>query len=124
MTFNLFRTCILFCGTMSYFMSGLRISLFFFLMHVQSDLLVVKKKNKRYCPIYFRKVCFRDIVGVTWVTYIIYWLSALCCFRKILNKNCQQCQGQREDLGCLNRLWYDQQVSWLFLCHYVIYRPF
>jgi hypothetical protein len=24
---------------------------------VQSDLLVVKKQKKRYCPIYFQKVC-------------------------------------------------------------------
>jgi hypothetical protein len=26
-------------------------------LHVQSDLLVVKKQKKRYCPIYFQKVC-------------------------------------------------------------------
>lgn len=28
-----------------------------FQLHVQSDLLVVKKQKKRYCPIYFQKVC-------------------------------------------------------------------
>lgn len=28
-----------------------------FQLHVQSDLLVVKKQMKRYCPIYFQKVC-------------------------------------------------------------------
>ena len=31
-------------------------SLDFHLSYLQSELLVVRKKNKRYCPVYFSKV--------------------------------------------------------------------
>ena len=34
---------------------------------VQSDLLVVKKQKKRYCPIYFQKVC-----EATFYIYLMY----------------------------------------------------
>jgi hypothetical protein len=41
-----------------------------FYLHVQSDLLVVKKQKMRFCPIYFQKVCYATFHNSYQIVYI------------------------------------------------------
>ena len=50
-------------------------------MFLQSELLVVKKRNKRYCPVYFSKVCLTH-----WSTCVI-----RCTCRKRTLWKCHKC---------------------------------
>lgn len=68
-----FLICLsLYCGLHLWFESVLNLVLIMCLC-VQSDLLVVKKKNKRYCPIYFQKVCLSLFFSLCFFSRIKKW---------------------------------------------------
>lgn len=39
---------------------------------LQSEQLVVKKKNKRYCPVYFTKVCLTTLFVIVFLRNVMF----------------------------------------------------